>query len=72
VGEQMEICIDGWGVGVKPDLRDYLVQSKKYLIVKFFFSYFLYILRHTSTISYLNGNKDLDHIFDSLADRYQP
>jgi hypothetical protein len=38
----------------------------------FLFIYLFIFLRHTSTLSYLNGNKDLDHIFDSLADRYQP
>ncbi len=33
--------------------------------------FFVYlILRHKSTLSYLNGNKDFDHIFDALADCY--
>jgi hypothetical protein len=32
----------------------------------------LFILCHTSTLSYLNGNKDLDHIFDALAVCYRP
>jgi hypothetical protein len=33
---------------------------------------YLFILCHTSTLSYSNGNKDLDHIFDALAVRYRP
>jgi hypothetical protein len=39
--------------------------------VRFYFL-FIYILRQTSTLSYLNGNKDLDPILDSLNDRNRP
>jgi hypothetical protein len=36
------------------------------------FIYFYLFLCHTSTFLYLNGNKDLDHIFYALAVRYRP